>query len=101
MAVYFVLMHTITDLGRYKKEYIPAAVPFVTKHGGEAVALSFDAEPVQGNPPSACIVIRFPSAEAAHAFVDDPEYQPVKQLRLRLTTDANAVLVPEFKMPET
>jgi hypothetical protein len=33
-------------------------------------------------------------------FVNDPEYQPVKEIRQALTTNANAVLAPEFQMPE-
>jgi hypothetical protein len=32
--------------------------------------------------------------------MNDPEYQPVKEVRLALTTNANAVLAPEFQMPE-
>jgi hypothetical protein len=33
-------------------------------------------------------------------FVNDPKYQPVKEIRRALTTNANAVLAPEFQMPE-
>lgn len=63
------------------------------------MAATFDAESLQGNPPGGVTIVRFPSEEAARAFVNDPEYQPVKKIRLDLTTDASAVFVPEFKMP--
>ena len=46
------------------------------------------------------VVLRFPSEEAVRGFVNDPEYQPVKELRNEVTTNANAVLAPEFQMPE-
>jgi len=34
-------------------------------------------------------------------FVNDPDYRPLKELRLRITTNANAVLAPEFEWPES
>ena len=46
------------------------------------------------------VVLRFPSEQAVRDFVNDPEYKPVKEIRLALTTNANAVLAPEFQMPE-
>ena len=99
MAAYFILTHTITDLERYRNEYIPQVLPFIAKHGGEIVVASFDAEPLQGNPAAGVVVLRFPSEERVRAFVNDPEYQPAKELRVAITTDASAVLAPEFQMP--
>jgi len=34
MTAYFILTHTITDLDRYRSEYIPLVLPFIAKHGG-------------------------------------------------------------------
>jgi hypothetical protein len=42
-----------------------------------------------------------PSREAVHDFVNDPDYRPLKELRLRITTNANAVLAPEFEWPDS
>ena len=100
MAAYYILTHTITDTERYREEYIPKVFPFIDKYDGEVVAASFDAEPLQGNPEKGVVVLRFPSEQAIRDFLDDPEYQPVKKIRLALTTNANAVLAPEFQMPE-
>jgi uncharacterized protein (DUF1330 family) len=50
MAAYFILTHTITDIERYRDEYIPQVFPFIAKYDGEVIAASFDAEPLQGNP---------------------------------------------------
>ena len=57
-------------------------------------------EPLQGDPEKGAVVIRFPSEQAVRDFVNDPEYQPVKEIRIALTTNANAVLASEFQMPE-
>ena len=100
MTAYFILTHTITDLETYRDEYIPQVLPFIAKYNGEIVVGSFDAEPLQGDPAKGVVVLRFPSEEAVRNFVNDPEYQPAKELRIGVTTNANAVLAPEFKMPE-
>ena len=101
IAAYFILTHTITDLDKYRSEYVPHVLKFIAKYGGQVVAASFDAEPLQGNPEKGAVVIRFPSEQAVRDFVNDPDYQPVKEIRRALTTNANAVLAPEFQMPES
>ena len=100
MAAYFILTHTITDIKRYREEYVPKVIPFIAKYDGKIVVGSFDAEALQGNPEKGVVVIRFPSEQAVRDFVSDPDYQPVKEIRNALTTNANAVLAPEFEIPE-
>ena len=100
MAAYFILTHTITDIETYRSEFIPQVLPFIAKYDGEIVVASPDAEPLQGNPEKGVVVLRFPSEEAVQGFVNDPEYQPAKKLRISITTNANAVLAPEFQMPK-
>lgn len=99
MSAYFILTHTITDLEKYRDEYIPQVLPFIAKYDGEIVVASPDAEPLQGNPVKGVVILRFPSEEAVRNFVNDPEYQPAKELRIAITTNANAVLAPQFQMP--
>jgi len=99
MSAYFILTHTITDPDKYRNEYVPQVIPFIAKYDGEIVVASPDAEPLQGSPAKGVVVLRFPSEEAVRGFVNDPEYQPAKELRIALTTDADAVLAPEFQMP--
>jgi uncharacterized protein (DUF1330 family) len=43
--------------------------------------------------------VRFPSEQAIQDFVSDPDYQPIKRIRMSLTKNANAVMAPEFEMP--
>jgi uncharacterized protein (DUF1330 family) len=100
MTAYYILTHTITDLEKYRSEYIPQVLPFIAKYDGEVVVASPDAEPLQGKPEAGVVILRFPSEEAVRGFVNDPEYQPAKELRIAITTNASAVLAPEFRMPK-
>ena len=99
MAAYFVLTQTITDMEKYQKEYIPGVLPFLAKHQGEVVVADVAATPVQGEPAAGVVVVKFPSVQAAQDFVNDPDYQPVLGLRLSITTNAAAVIAPEFTPP--
>jgi hypothetical protein len=61
---------------RNRSEYIPQVLPFIAKYGEEIIVMSPDAEPLQGTPE-----------------------KPAKELRIEVSTNANAVLAPEFQMP--
>src|SRR5262245_8439382 len=97
MAVYFILTQTITDAERYRAEYLPAVQPFLRKYGAEVLVADHAATPVQGKPPRGVVVIKFPSQQMLQGFLDDPDYRPVKELRLAITTDAHAVMAAEFR----
>jgi uncharacterized protein (DUF1330 family) len=99
MSAYFILTHTVTDPEKYAREYIPGVMPFLAKYKAEVLAAEFKATPLQGSPAEGVVVLRFPSEQAIRDFLDDPAYQPVKQLRMGITTNGNAVMAPEFKMP--
>ena len=99
MSAYFVLTHTITDPQKYRQEYVPAVIPFLAKHKGEVVVAELEAKPLEGTPSKGVVVLRFPSEQAIRDFLTDPDYQPVKQIRMGITMNGNAVMAPEFKMP--
>jgi len=101
MAAYFILTQTVTDQRAYTEDYVPGVLPFLQKHGGELLAFTFEAERLEGNPAEGVVVLRFPSEQAVRDFVSDPGYAPFKQLRFRITTDANAILVPEWAPPDS
>src|ERR1017187_180122 len=96
MAAYLVLMQEIHDMDRYRNEYLPGVRPFLQKYGAELLVAGFDAEPAEGEPPNSTVVIRFADAEAAWGFLNDPDYQPVKEVRLSTTTRGQMVVAPEF-----
>ena len=97
IGAYFILTQTITDPDKYKSEYIPQVLKFIAKHRGEIVVAKHDAEPLEGSPAKGVVVLRFPSEEAVRNFVNDPKYQPAKKIRHAITTNANAVLAPQFQ----
>jgi hypothetical protein len=41
-------------------------------------------------------VIRFADAAAAWGLLNDPDYRPVKELRLSITSRGQMVVAPEF-----
>jgi len=81
MAAYLVLMQEIDDLDRYRSEYLPAVRPFLQKYGAEILVAGSNAELAEGEPPNSTVVIRFADTEAAWGFLNDPDYQPVKEIR--------------------
>ncbi len=101
MSAYFVLTQTVTDQMTYAQEYIPGVMPFLAKHGAEVLVAAFETEALQGEPADGVVVLRFPSEQAVRDFVNDPDYRPLKELRLSITTNASAVLAPEFEWPES
>lgn len=100
MSAYFVLTHTITDPERYRNEYIPGVVPFLQKYKAEVLVADFEAKPLQGNPAHGVVVIKFDSEQTIQDFLNDPGYKSAKDLRLSITTNASAVMAPEFQQPE-
>ena len=66
---------------RYKAE-VPA---LIRKHGGEYLVRGGSFEVLEGDwRPSRLVLFRFPDLESVKAFFNDPEYQPLKELRLRV-----------------
>ena len=96
MAAYFVLMQHVDDTDRYRNEYVPRVMPLLERHDGDVLVAGFEAEAAEGQPPNSTIVLRFPDAAAAWGFLNDPDYQPVKELRFSITSRGQAVVVPEF-----
>jgi len=96
MAAYFVLMQQVDDIDRYREEYIRDVRPLLRKHGAEVLVTGFTFVAAEGDPPNSTVVIRFADVEAAQAFLDDPEYEPVKELRYSITSRGQAVIAPAF-----
>ncbi|MEM9694621.1 MAG: DUF1330 domain-containing protein [Myxococcota bacterium] len=64
-------------------DYLPAANRMVTKHGGRYLARTSSHERLEGtgDEVALCIVLEWPSREAALAFMRDPEYAPHLEAR--------------------
>ena len=96
MTAYLVLMQEIVDADRYRNEYLPAVGPFLQKYGAEILVAGSDAKAAEGEPPNSTVVIRFADSEAAWGFLNDPGYQPVKEIRLSTTSRGQMVVATEF-----
>jgi uncharacterized protein (DUF1330 family) len=98
MPAYVVVTYDIADPEAFAP-YGPAVMPILAKHGAEILAADFASQPLEGRPPSVTIVLKFASEEAARHWHSDPEYEPVKQIRLDSTKNSVAVLARGFAMP--
>jgi uncharacterized protein (DUF1330 family) len=99
MAAYFVLMQEIDDVDRYRNEYLPQVLPLLQKHGAKVLIAGSDAEPAEGDPPNSTVVIQFADTSAVWGFLNDPDYQPVKEIRFNVTSRGQMVVAPEFTTP--
>jgi len=82
MTYYSVLAVTPTNED-WIPDYIAPANALVAKHGGEYLARTASHEQIEGEANDAAlrIIIKWPSREAALAFMSDPEYVPHLEAR--------------------
>ena len=92
MSAYMIVSQNLKDPAGY--EAYKAAVPaLIKKHGGEYLVRGGAHEVVEGNwDPKRMVIFRFPDRAAAHAFLNDPDYAPLKKIRQRVA-DTDIVLV--------
>lgn len=67
---------------RYREE----VVPLIHRFGGKYIIRGGEVQELEGHLGlKRLIVLEFPSLEAAKAFYDSPEYQPLKTMRVQST----------------
>jgi len=88
-------MQEIDDRDRYMNEYVPQVRALLRRHGAEFLVAGPGVEPAEGDPPNSTVVIRFVDTNAAWGFLNDPDYQPVKEIRLSTTSRVQMVVAPE------
>jgi uncharacterized protein (DUF1330 family) len=92
MAAYLIVDIEVHDPEDYKG-YAAQVPPLVERHGGTYLVRGGAHETLEGTwSPNRVVVLQFPDATAARAFVDDPDYAPVKAIRHRAST-SNMILV--------
>ncbi len=83
-------IHDQPTFQRYREE----VVPLIAKYGGRYIIRGGEVDTLEGHLGlKRLIVLEFPSVEAARAFYESPEYQPVKAVRLQSTTSDVALVV--------
>ena len=81
MAAYLIVDIDVHDTDAYQT-YVGQVPPLVARHGGEYLVRGGRHETVEGDwAPKRLVVLRFPDETAARAFLDDPDYAPVKAIR--------------------
>jgi uncharacterized protein (DUF1330 family) len=96
MAAYLILMQEIDDEDGYRNGYMTGVGPFLQKYGAEVLVASFAGVPAEGDPPNSTVVLRFVDTEAAWAFLNDPDYQSLREIRLSTTSRVQMVIAPEY-----
>jgi uncharacterized protein (DUF1330 family) len=95
MPVYYINTYDIIDPIEFSK-YGPAVFPILKKYHAEVLASDINGVALEGKVRTMNAIVRFPSMEAALECYNDPEYQPVKEIRLRSTANCTMVLVKQF-----
>lgn len=98
MAAYVIASYDIVDPEGYEG-YVPGVLPLLAKHGAEILVADYESEGLEGETRSVNVVLKFDSEEAARNWYNDPDYGPVKQIRINSSANGSAVLTKEFVMP--
>jgi uncharacterized protein (DUF1330 family) len=82
MTAYLIADVKVTDDG-WVPSYAASVHDIVHKHGGKYLSRSGNVKTLEGKPLDTTLIalLQFPSAEAAEAFVTDPEYAPHARAR--------------------
>lgn len=93
MSYYSVLEVTPTNED-WIPDYLGPANELVAKHGGTYLARTATHERLegQGDNPALRIIIEWPSAEAAKAFMTDPDYVPHLEARTAGSVSHHALI---------
>ncbi len=81
MSAYVIVDIDVKDPSTYK-EYVALAPATVAAYGGRYLARGGKAETLEGEwVPKRLVILEFESLQQARAWLDSPEYGPVKKLR--------------------
>jgi uncharacterized protein (DUF1330 family) len=101
MPAYFIATYDISDPDEYAK-YNPGAMQTIMgtcmKHKGKPLVATGEADWEAGKRHT-LVVIEFPSVEDANGWLNDPEYVPLKAIRVGATTNRIELVAPGFVMP--
>ncbi len=98
MSVYVIASYDIEDPEVYEG-YVPGVRPLLQKHSAEILVADYEAQTIEGQGRGVNVVLKFESEAAAMNWYDDPDYGPVKQIRLDSTTNGTMILAKQFVPP--
>ncbi len=83
----FIMMDIYIDDMEGYSAYPRQVWPLIEKHGGKITHRMSNFEVLEGDwCPRRVLLAEFPDKAAAKAFMDDPDYQPLKDIRLKTST---------------
>jgi len=92
MSAYLVVDITVHDPAGYEA-YKVQVPPLVAKYGGRYLTRGGAVEVMEGDwQPARLVILEFPEAEAAKAFLNAPEYAELRQVR-QATTHSQLIIV--------
>jgi uncharacterized protein (DUF1330 family) len=92
MKAYLVLDFAVSDLRGFMP-YVDAIPAFIEKHGGRYIVRGVEPTVMEGDwTPERMVILEFPTAENAKAFLADPDAQALFAVR-HSTTVSKLVLV--------
>lgn len=84
MSAYMIVNLDVRDAAAYE-EYKAKVPALIHRHGGEYLVRGGAHEVHEGAwSPKRLVLFRFPDRAAIRAFMDDPDYAPLKALRQRI-----------------
>jgi uncharacterized protein (DUF1330 family) len=96
-TVYIVAQIQVEDWDTYESDYIPTTFERITAHDGEMLVATEAAEELEGEwDGNWTVVIEFPSAADAEAFMQDEEYVEAMHARHEATAWGNIAMFPGF-----
>jgi uncharacterized protein (DUF1330 family) len=99
MSAYFVVTYDITDPAGYEP-YVPGVIPLLQKHGAEILVADYESQVMEGDKRNVVVVLKFENEDKAKAWYNDPDYEPLKKLRLSVSDNSSAFLTKQFVPPE-
>ena len=86
MPSYLIVNVDVHDPEKYEA-YKTGVMPLVKRHRGEYLVRGGHHDVIEGGwNPIRLVLFRFPDRASIEAFMDDPDYQPLKQLRHSIAT---------------
>jgi uncharacterized protein (DUF1330 family) len=98
MSAYIIASYDIEDPDAYEG-YVPGVVPLLGKHGAEILVADYEAKTIEGQGRVVHVVLKFESEEATLNWYNDPDYAPVKKIRLDATQNGTLIMAKQFVPP--
>lgn len=95
-GAYMIVLGSVYDREAFMSRYASRLAPLYERHGGSYLAVTGAVETLEGEPAFESVVMsRWPDAESARAFWNDPDYRALAELRIdNAWGEFDVVLVP-------